>query len=65
MLKPEDRDDVRSIIKIQNRKDSDDKEVGSGLGYIIICLVTLAGVLYLLSLLWEKLHQFCWTFGLY
>ena len=63
MLKVEDRDDVRSIIRIEKERDSD--RGGSGLGYLIGCLVMLAGVLYLLSLLWEKLHQFCWMFGVY
>jgi len=65
MLKLEERDEVRSIIRIQKNRDSDDREGGSGLGYVIGCLVMLAGVLYLLSLLWEKLHQFCWMFGVY
>ena len=64
MLKPEDRNEVFSIVRNQSKRDSD-REGGSGLGYIIACFAMLAGLLYLLSLLWDKLHQFCWTFGVY
>lgn len=63
MLKLEERDEIRSIIRIEKERDSDGG--GGGLGYIIVCVVMLGGLIYLLSILWEKLHQFCWTFGLY